>query len=718
MSVYFCVQFFGFTTEDWLQIDDFAGILDEFSSGQVYMFHSSKDIMNNPNIEYLVNQEKLILYSQSLVSFLKQGEDFVQLAEEHRDEVYGHRVNVASRAVSVPLSLRNQVSRSAIIIDESTFSAFSVLSDDSLYSEFRNFLARSSERPVWSGYPRGFAFQRDFEKELEEKVKSSLTQKQLEEEPIILHGQSGIGKTIALASLIFKMQQQFRQYPILFIERRPIKPNYHDIAAFVTWAEQQGASASLIVWDGMLNYDQYLDLVLYLTGHGQKITLVGSSYRQHKGHTTKLKSGKRSMPHDSHWVEAEAILTSQEKMRFEKWITQFVPNISGIKPLLDQYGANFFVALYRLLPSSRSKLMEGINLETIYTEEQIKQIAEEIVTSQGYEVFTSPLAYALLNAGLVDSMSVFSTDKSEIAGEFLDQVQRLIGLIMVPGRFGLRTPIDLLLRALRNETQVDLVDLLEKVDLFTWSTDEIGNISVGPRHALEAELVAKIRLGGPQYEIDFISHLVKNIIVNDMEIQFVLDLIRKINPPDEDPTWNPYGPYLLRLADALAYLREQRSIFNPRLMLQETNLLREAAKISSDNTELTPQNLLERAENVVNNALDFADRENSSNQDLRSQLLVELAATLGAKAKQLYSLDANFATQLYFYLKQRLFEAQAASRDNFYPLDVFFWTTQDLIKASAVDLTIKLDAQAEIYNVFEMAQLEETFANQERVVNP
>jgi len=706
----------GFSLDkDWFSISDLSVILDDLSEGQVHLFHSPDNIDDYPDIIPLVESGKLVLHSQSLASFLKQGEDFLQLGTRPEGDNQGYSIRIQDNVVTVPLPLWNQVSRSAIVLDEATFTQVPAISNERRYNEFRSFLARSGERPIWSAYVRNFAFKRDFEDALFKLIVTALEDKDLAEEPIILHGQSGVGKTVALGALAHRVKQT--NHPVLFIERRPLRPNLSDVDAFVEWAEQNGASTSLVIWDGMLEYEQYYEFLQSLTGRGRKVTLVGSTYRVFAEEDGLGRRGRSSRKRQgSKLIEAPAELSEGEISRFETFLTGLIPDIGGIKSLMVQYGAKFFVALYRLLPQTRHQLRSGINLEVAYSEEQIKQFAETMgrKISSDPTIFETPLAFALAKAGFVSSEPVFGTNKEEIGGELLNQIQQLIGLVMIPGQFGLRVPIDLLLRTLRHNAHIDLVSILNQTDIFSWDSDAVGNILIGPRHALEAELISKTRLGGAKYEIDFVAALIRNINAGDVEVQFAIDLVRKINPPNEDAPTNFYGPHLLMIANAFTYTREVRGVLNPRLMLQETNLLREAAKqqqlepLSSDY-----QSLLDRAEKVVNSALEILEREHA-NPGLRSQLLVELAATLGARAKQLYAINPQASSQLYLHLQQYLFEARIISRENFYPIDVLFWTTQDLVRAESVSEIMKLDAQAELRNIFDMAQLEETFSSQER----
>ena len=695
----------GYGEDDWMPLDDLLVVIDQMQPGQVHWFHADSQLREHPDVDHLVNSGKITLYEESLATFLKHGEDFLQFGDHTDVDVEGHLVGIAGKNRAVPISLWNQINRSATVVDAAAGSDLLDISEEKRYMDFRSFLARSGTKPIWSAYARGFSFRRDFEQELLERVLKQLESPELSEDPIILHGQSGIGKTVALGSLAYRVKSE-GIYPVLFIERRPLRPSHYDMDAFLEWAENQGASNTLVVWDGMLEFDQYLETIEYLTSRGRRLVLVGSSYRY-------VDSG-RIKGREDFFVDADPILSPREMQRFGPFLKGLLPNIGGIENILQKYGANFFVSLYRILPTTRRQLSAGINLEASYSEERIDEIAKELASEPANVSSMSSMAYALMQAGFEAKPSGFSTDAMELAGEYMDQINQLTGLVMVPGRFGLRVPVELLMRTIGYDVPVDIIDILSKVDLFSWDNDSAGNITIGPRHSLEAELITRTRLGGPRYEIEFTATLLRHIAPTDTEIQFAIDLIRKFNPSDGDRHTNPYTPYLLVVTDALEYVREQRSLLNPRLMLQESNLLRESIRASEiTDDSISYDDLLDRAENVISRALELVDQQ-GMNRELRSQLLVELAATLGSRAKHLYDTDPQNAERLYLNLRQFLFDARTTSRSNFYPIDVLFWTTRDLVRAENVSAHVRLDAQAEILNTFEMAELDESFTALQR----
>lgn len=265
--------------QDWFSPRQLVPIINRLNLGQTHIFSANEKLRKNHRISKLTEEGKLVLHSESLAFYLLKYQEagLLQLGLPPEREEYGRQINLDKKCLTVPLNLWNQVSRSAIILDEAVLIQPGHVSQDKLYSEFRNFLAQSSFRPVWSGYGREFAFKRDFEDDLQERVNKKLASNELQDEPVILYGQTGTGKSVALAKLAYTIRKE-RKYPVLYIERRSKQPLSSDLEAFCKWVEESGASATLIVWDGMVEQEQYYELSKSLAGRGRKVVLVGSCY--------------------------------------------------------------------------------------------------------------------------------------------------------------------------------------------------------------------------------------------------------------------------------------------------------------------------------------------------------------------------------------------------------------------------------------------------------
>lgn len=696
---------------DWLSPEDLLPIIDELNPGQTHIFSVTEELTQNFYISDFVNKGKIVLHNESLATCLLQGETagFLQLGRPPEEKEYCRRIQLGENIQTVPSLIWNQVSRSAMILDDTILIPSPPLSKEKRYYEFRYFLSESNAKPLWSGYKRGFAFSREFEKKLREEVDRRLKLRKLQNEPVILHGQTGTGKTVALGALAYEIRRE-KKHPVLFIERKSQKPLNSDIDTFCKWAEDAGALSTLVIWDGMIEARQYYDLLQYLVGRGRKVVVVGSCYR----------IDTKELP-DENFIEAPACLNSAEMSKFMEFLNSFD---SSLGHLIERWTAKvddtFLVALYRLLPPTRSLIRSGVVREVGFAEQEIQRKAKE---EKLEPIFNNVLGYALFKAGLITQENLLSPETKEIGGEKLSELQALIGLVMVSGRFGLKVPIELLLRALSKESILNFVDLLSGIDIFRWYEDSTGNIAVGPRNSLEAELFVQVRLGGARTEIDFAKQLLFEVkdsqeFLDNPEVQFAVDLIRSMGPNGRHIQY--FSPYFRDLSETLGKLRNERGMQNSRLMLQEATLLRESV-VEQSRAGMPPpdaEKLLDNAEKILLQVLELLESDRKNN-NLRSMILVELGATLGSKARYIldYSAHRQYSVRFFQEARNQLFKARALDPENYYPIDVLAWTTRDLLRSKILDFKSQAEAEADILHAFEMAEVEDFGAVEHELFN-
>ena len=680
---------------DWLPIEDLLPILDSLNPGQAHLFSASSEDLAHSDVSDLIEAGKITAHREGLASHLIRAKEsgLIQLGLGPEHEVRGRRIQVDENVLQVPSEIWNVVSKSALILDDSITIPPKPVSEERRYLDFRNFLAESGTVPVWSGYARGFAFRRDFEAGLAKEVNQALRARELQQEPIILHGQSGTGKTIALGSMAYETRKK-RGCPVLFIERKSQQPFGTDLDVFCKWAEDNGARNTLIIWDGMLEVDQYYDLLQYLVGRGRKVVLVGSSYRFTTEH-------KRSLGHA--FIEAPARFNPSETVAFSEFLSGFHPELASLLSGREsEPDATFLVWLYRLLPPTRSSLRSNLIREVLDTERRINR--ESVAAA----VPATALGHALWEGGLVQPEKLFSDEVRTIGGEDVTEIEKLVGLIMVPGRFGLKVPLEPLLRALGKEWMQNLVSVLSEADIFQWYEDLLGNIAIGPRHPLEAQLIVHSRFGNAVAEVAFAKELILEVrgeeVGEEHEIQFVVDLVRSMGPNGQYPTY--FLPCYPEISDAFRELREVRGVQNPRLMLQEANLIREwvVAMSRAGTTPADANDLLDRAETILRQALDFA-LEHKRSARLRSIIYVELGSVLASKTRQFLDHPSLQSLPIEISREARtcLFRARSLNPEDYHPLDVMAWMTDDLLKAGALDQTSEAEAKADLLYLFSTA---------------
>lgn len=685
----------GYDLDDWMDPDLFFPLLEDFGTAQVHFFSASTRLKGHPDALVLQESGQIVLHDESLASVIQRGADGgrLRLGSPITGRETGHHIELEDRRLDIPLDVWRQTIRSALVLEDNVLKEPNALSASARYATFRRFLEKSEGVPDWMGFARGFAFQRDFEARLRTIVEDSLASKDIQERerPIIVHGATGSGKTMGLASLAMGIRRS-RRYPVLYIQHRVRQPVLADIEQFARWAEDAGAPAVLVIWDGMGSYEDYLHMSRYLTTRGRRAIVVGSLYR-----TEDLA--------DSHCVEVPRRLSAKEEARFGSFLSEVDPGLVSAGSALRS-GDDFLVALYRLLPPSRLQLRAGVSREVGLAESRIA--GREAERGGPGTTPQSAIQWALLDAGLLKDLPPVLAGEAVLGGEQVAAVQRLTGLVMVPGQFNLQVPLELLLRCLGHENYEDFLSLLDGTDIFEWYEDEAGNVDIGPRAALEAQIVVQSRLGGPPTEVDVVYELITNMvpeglgISNARETEFVTRLAQAL---DRDEKSSKYRNYFDRVADALQFVRVSRGVDSPKLMLQEAHLRREWAR-TAENSHSSAEQMesLEKGREVLELALDQANDRRGYNYT-RGNLLTEMASTHAMTARALANagVDPGGALRAFENAKEAAAEARRTVPDSFYPLDVMSWATADLVRIGLLDGASKLEALAEVLTALEIA---------------
>ena len=603
----------GYAKSDWFTPQEMFPVINNLSKGQAHIFSSTDEIENDSKMKNLINQGKLVAHRKSLAEILLYASETgsIKLGEQPEDISFAHQIRFNSIRHSIPPALWNQISSTAHILVESTFLPLPKLSKDKLYNDFRQFLFS----PTWTGYAYGFAVQRNFEDKLRVEIYRRLESSKLRKKVVLLHGQTGTGKTIALRRLAYEIQKEGK-YPVLFIERTAIKLKKEAIDRFCEWAEQNGALVTLIIWDGMQPPQEYKEYLQYLESRGRKVLLVGSYY-------------KMENQIDAFVCEAPAELEEDEIQKFSDFINNFDPDLDKyIHQYILTRSGSFLVFLYRLLPHSRINIKKGINKEVLFAEGVIR---DRTIDKKIEANVNTLLGDLLKQAGLNVSTPMLGEEPKDVGREMVTEFQQLIGLVMVPGQFNIDCPFELLMRSMNKYVSEEFLNILQSVDFFKWIEDTTGNQMIGPRSSLEAELIVKQRIGGAVYEIEYATKLLSAIRVDrlfeNQEIQFAVDLIQNMGPNSRKLKY--YEPHFIKLAQCLESIRETLGVQNPRLMLQESMLLREYAKTESDYS--LASSWLKKSEKVALEALGKLE-DTPRNQPFRSRMQAELASTYGQMA--------------------------------------------------------------------------------------
>lgn len=678
---------------DWFSLADLFPVFQSLGAGQVHLFSVDDELAGNPIVRELARAGKVVTHSEGLAWALERGinQGFVQPEALLDVEDGSKRITLKHSSIPLPREVWNRISNSATLIDDHVLTPPAPMSKEALYWEFRRFLFECGTRPPWSGFARGLAFSREFERTLHKKVIRQLGLESPTDQPIVVHGQTGTGKTVALGNLAYTLAKS-GAYPVIFIERRTQRPVDSDIDECCRWLEDHGAESTLIVWDGMVQQGDYHELQGYLASRGRKAVVVGSSYKLNLA--------------DAHLVEVPDRLSRSEAKRFADFLNNLGISLSQRhREDLERRDPSYLVALYRHLAPARPRITTGVIQELEQLESELRDAVNKFELDN---TVSGSLAAALISAGLIDQSRTQHASLQTDSQLNAARVGELVDIVTVPGRFGINIPVELLARAWGQPNFAHIAQILRECDLFHSFEDTAGRVVVGPRHPLEAQLVVQARIGTVAGEAAIIGKIAKAIRPSvwgadeSDEIGFVIELLRAVGPQgNEGPR---FAPCFRTLADAISELRESRNIQSPRLMLQEAYLLREWVTHMSQQGKRPQQtgSILEQAQSILRSALDLL-MDNPRQWRLRTFVTTELASTLGAATVD--AINTGASNRIIREGFRQILEAVRAARSidfsTYMPVDVLVWSTLALAKPKVVDEKTRTEAIVDVLDSLE-----------------
>ncbi|MBR8010439.1 hypothetical protein [Burkholderia vietnamiensis] len=693
----------GLRADDWLSVDELLAPLSEQPGMRVLWFLAHQERPQSELFDDLVASGNLVTDERSL-------EEAVLACE------IGSGANEAGKAIFQPdagtitlgfgkflrlsANLRLRIEAAAAIVDDTWTDPPEPLDKLQLTEAFRRFHGDLvGARGLVEGVGRGFAIERDFEKPLWNQVEWLVQRAGHDESLVIIHGQSGMGKSLAVARLAGKLRRQLH-LPVLYSWARvPLAVELDD---FCEAAERSGADCTVILCDCNSEVPRYRDLMDGLKSRGRRVIIVGTCYRLEVSDS----DSKENYP------EALPTLSPQEASAIKSLIARFGQN-EEID--YERAGSQVLPMLYRYLAVSRARIIGGINDEARATEALIRLRARNVPRPQRVQ---SQLAQKLIEAGRAGvDMKIFESDET-LAAQGEDAAGRFVDYVMVAGRLDCPVPVNLLLRAIRSvDENLDYTQILymfDQLDLFRWKmADGEGNdLLVFPRLQLEAELICARRLAGTSREVDCIVELICAARISSVdgaaERDFLLDLLHKMHR--DGPRLKKYERGYLDFARALTKLRTRHNVHDASLMLQESAFRRETIFISdgaSDPDVRIPDEerdlILEEARDVIEIALnEIASGKLPAGKRTRKNLSVERATIFCYQACGLARRKASAEEVMSHYAAARVAIASAVSTGNSYhPFDIAIWAPALIVKENVLPEEQKQELLADIYSTFD-----------------
>ena len=569
--------------------------------------------------------------------------------------------------------LRLTTQASALILDDSITGFLPPLSSGLSQSAFESFHSiPNGVRVRLEGVRRGFAIDREFESHLHNRLKQALQQHHREAGALILHGQSGTGKSIALARAALQVRTN-NSAAVLFASER--LPTPADVSAFLAQVDQLGAT-TLIVIDVPLAPARFDELLEAFRSRGHRVVILGVSYRLEN-----LVTSARDR-----FIEAPSALSRGEQEQLAKLAAEY--KVAGRLRTNEPHALARF---YWQLPGSRRILAFGLGKEARASQSSIaRQGASTPVTRN-----VTSLGLALMQAGYKSETSVIEdADFQDLEGA--SSGAKVIDYIMAAARLYKSVPVNLVLRAiLKDRVEAGTgfgVDLIHGVfkdqDLFRWHYgDESGEeLLVGARLQLEAELICNARLGGPVEEASALMELISQSYRagsdGNEETKFVIDIVYALGP--DGPFGERYKDSYADIARALTALRERNGVVSARLMLQEATLRRHFIR-THELDAVDKELLLDEASRSIDLALALIGqsgiRRLNASRKTQENLWVERAATYGYLATDAAQRNATAEEVWSSYRAAREAGQMASGRvDTYFPLDIALWMQVGVLK--------------------------------------
>ena len=689
-------------TRDWLRIDDLMGAVSNAGDHRIIWFMGRDSALpDDDDFAAAVDAGRILVAKERLSTAIAHIRAVPQVADilVPTPEEAGTITFNEKKALEVSPEQRLHVEAVASIVDDAWNAPLAELGRDAAYAAFRQFHGyHGNRRSLVEGVRRGFAIKRDYEDVLLSRVVDAINDHASVNAPIILHGQSATGKSIALARVVAEVRDA-RDAAVLYSTNRVPQPA--EIADFCRRAERSGAKATLIVCDTNQDDRPYVDLLSGLRSRGHRVVVLGSRYR--------IIDGREDRPKKT-TIEAPNVLSPREELYLSALLERFADELVAPKTFRDHHVLSF---LYRALPLARFRIGSGLSTEATQTERVVRE------QRAGYGVSSPPrttMAQRLIEAGADNVFPSLFDGRQRQAIDSDDGAGRIIDLVMAAGSLGCSVPSNLLWRLTANHPSTSLspaatFEVFGSLDLFRWdwADDEQNELLIGPRLTLEAELICARRLGSPEKEAECVVELISAIrsVGTDLdhERRFLLNLLRRIGP--YGPRQKQYRAAYVRIGEALTELRTRFGVFDPSVVLQESVFRRHAVREGAVEEGTRRMTLLTEARDAIQAALDgiATDAVRASRWTQRS-LKGELASLYGfiarLKAETARPNDEIWSS----YLAARSARRAASASDSYHPMDIGLWTPSDLLQKGEMTNWQRAELTADIYDILDQVDLD------------
>ena len=467
---------------------------------------------------------------------------------------------------------------------------------------FYAFLKQSPYEPQWYGYheKNKFFLERDTDTEIYEKCKKYLEKPgDLNQKPIVLVGNSGTGKSIAVARVAYRIFQEHK-YPVIFQNKMSLVQNDDEswissLDELLRFLESSGAPSVLIVMDqsvaGDLERDNLVRLFRKLRNRGRNITMLFTAYSVED--TKGPDSTKKSCVSDKENFDSVLMspqLSSAEEERLQTLLKRKakISREEIDELLIDAKRRDDFLAfLYYTFRDLRKPLIEGVY-------EQFRRTIQAVINQK---------------------------DKQ-------DDIKELLISVAIASQFKLGFPCNLAYRMVHTLSD-DTIYAIARIPSFRYSSTEDGDYTFYMRTPLEADMLLQYFNMTPNMKVDYIGKMITRLRAEKDETAFMIPLLRYIGPNAPAiyaKDAKGYRDYDEEIIESLKIFREETR-GDLGMTLQEITYIRERANRLRDNEGISAD---EYADELIK-AIDIGDeavkplRINVARNRTVASLLVEMS---------------------------------------------------------------------------------------------
>lgn len=706
-------------TSDWLRPRDFAGVLQGMLPGQVVLFGMGPEdqqvLQDDDDFNLLIEQNTIqmepLTLQECIAQLMRDGQfENTLLASSAEAECLYKVLRClpdADQPAAAPDLVEVPISKLELDRLTSTFQILQPLNStqplppnlEEQYDLFREFLGNAFNTIPWQWIEQ-LAFHRPTVQDFIDKALRVANSPSPQDKTILLYGQAGSGKTVALQILCLTLRKH--GFAVMYTPPGLLAPELTQVDTFCQTLEAAGSGApAFLVVDATTKAEDYLVMSNYFASRGRKVIVVGSAYTFHRPQKQERQRGEGKRSLIDHILPI--FLNEAEQRQILNYLAKFIPDIPAFVKKIDNADlSNLFALLYYLLPPTRGPLANQLLQEILVGSEQAQA---SIIAAQQETTQVSGLS--LMAQRLQDALERVQTDLSCKVDEVEEKtsvnaaaLRQLLNTVMLTSRLGLPLPQSLALRLLFNDNRV--YSQLLKTDIIVETQLNEGQFQLSARHTLEAKIWIARKVPNSKDQLALIQAVIMKaedveLFEDGVVLDFVVKLLQSVGPQAQNEF--QLSQHFADLAQIVYELKARNRNLHPRILLFQSNVIRESIKAQQGKTCSIPQqDLLEswllrltEAEESISQAEDLIKRNpdgrlSSAGRRMMASMATERACVLGTKLVCLekaltpeVSLATNWQTQAnQFFARARAAWLQSLEYEdvNYYATNVACWISQ------------------------------------------